>query len=441
MLAIEYEGDSPVRTWHSSAEAASAPEIRSHRQNHQDRILRNLVAAFLPHGYPTSVTSDYLAFQIWDSIQALCSYVRGMLTSQALLQGVGMGKEAATPTAAVFQFLMRDLSGMLGGTIFAFFQGSDLDSHAKQWRLFADCFNNVGYALELASPHFPQAFLVLACLGSIARAITGVAGGATRAALTQHFAAAGNAADVSAKEGSQETATTLVGMLLGMTFLHFAEATQTIWAAFLLLTALHIYANVRAVRSLCLSSLNAPRLQILLTHALEAQGVSVLSPAEVAAREGLAPPPLQTLYQRVMGGQGSSLNFGLPLHTLGKHGSLRDVAALCNRHADQRYLLQAHGRKNHAAVPGLSVVLRRDADRRDELQAFAHGWVLLHFLQSEQGRSLVADDDAASLASAWVHKQWPQFLTALAGSGWNLERVALGRGSYSAAWGSALKEA
>ena len=23
-------------------------------------------------------------------------------------------------------------------------QGSDLDSHAKQWRLFADCFNNVG---------------------------------------------------------------------------------------------------------------------------------------------------------------------------------------------------------------------------------------------------------------------------------------------------------
>lgn len=31
----------------------------------------------------------------------------------------------------------------------------------------------------------------------------GVAGGATRAALTQHFARAGNAADISAKEGSQ----------------------------------------------------------------------------------------------------------------------------------------------------------------------------------------------------------------------------------------------
>lgn len=52
-------------------------------------------------------------------------------------------------------------------------QGSDLDSYAKQWRLFADCFNNVGYALDLASPLFPRAFLLLACLGGVARSVTG----------------------------------------------------------------------------------------------------------------------------------------------------------------------------------------------------------------------------------------------------------------------------
>ena len=42
-----------------------------------------------------------------------------------------------------------------------------------------------GLALELASPLLPSAFLLLACLGSICRAVTGVAGGATRMALTQ----------------------------------------------------------------------------------------------------------------------------------------------------------------------------------------------------------------------------------------------------------------
>ncbi len=60
-----------------------------------------------------------------------------------------------------------------------------------------------GMALELASPLLPGAFLLLACLGSIARAVTGVAGGATRMALTQHFARRRNAADIAAKEGSQ----------------------------------------------------------------------------------------------------------------------------------------------------------------------------------------------------------------------------------------------
>lgn len=58
-------------------------------------------------------------------------------------------------------------------------------------------------AIELASPLFPAAFLLLACLGSLARAVTGVAGGATRAALTMHFARQRNAADIAAKEGSQ----------------------------------------------------------------------------------------------------------------------------------------------------------------------------------------------------------------------------------------------
>lgn len=42
-------------------------------------------------------------YQLWDSIQGLSSYVRGMLSSQAMLAGVGVGSAAATPLGAVFQ--------------------------------------------------------------------------------------------------------------------------------------------------------------------------------------------------------------------------------------------------------------------------------------------------------------------------------------------------
>lgn len=51
------------------------------------------------------------------------------------------------------------------------------------------------------------------------KAAVGVAGSATRAAVTQHQAIAGNAADVAAKDGSQETAVNLVASIVGILLL------------------------------------------------------------------------------------------------------------------------------------------------------------------------------------------------------------------------------
>ena len=100
--------------------------------------------------------------------------------------------------------------------VFTLAKGRHLDAEAKQWRLFADLANNAAYD-GLAAPLANDRgwFLALACAGSVARSLCGCAAGATRAALTQHFARARNAADIAAKEGSQETAVTLVGMSLG----------------------------------------------------------------------------------------------------------------------------------------------------------------------------------------------------------------------------------
>ncbi|MEW5306050.1 MAG: hypothetical protein WDW36_008550 [Sanguina aurantia] len=258
---------------------------------------------FLPEGYPNSVTPDYLSFQLWDTLQALCSYIRGMMASHAILTGSGMmtpGSSAAT--SAIYMFFLRDLTGMLGGILFAKMQGSSFDSDAKSWRLFADVANDVGMAVEMASPMFPGVFMAMACFGSLARAVTGVAGGATRAALTHHFAACGNAADVAAKEQSQETATTMVGMVLGMLLIRLfpvphtaagSYATKVVgdlaspqtqdartatgvalwgWYLFALLTLLHVVANIRAMQSLVLPTLNASRLTLLLRSFVKGQG-------------------------------------------------------------------------------------------------------------------------------------------------------------------------
>jgi hypothetical protein len=53
-----------------------------------------LAAAFLPEGYPASVTPDYPAFIAWHAAQGLSSYIRGVLSTHAVLRGVGVGNQA-----------------------------------------------------------------------------------------------------------------------------------------------------------------------------------------------------------------------------------------------------------------------------------------------------------------------------------------------------------
>ena len=60
------------------------------------------------------------------------------------------------------------------------------------------------------------------------QAIVGCAGGATRAALTQHQARRNNMADVSAKDGSQETLVNLSALLVSLVLIP-AVAGDQMW--------------------------------------------------------------------------------------------------------------------------------------------------------------------------------------------------------------------
>lgn len=50
------------------------------------QICRDL---FLPVGYPQSVRPEYMTYQIYDSLQGLCSYLRGVVSTSALLTAAG----------------------------------------------------------------------------------------------------------------------------------------------------------------------------------------------------------------------------------------------------------------------------------------------------------------------------------------------------------------
>ncbi|NWV42296.1 RUS1 protein, partial [Grantiella picta] len=61
----------------------------------------------LPQGFPDSVSPDYLRYQCWDSLQALCSSLASSLSTRAVLQAVGVGDSAANLTGAALTWLLR----------------------------------------------------------------------------------------------------------------------------------------------------------------------------------------------------------------------------------------------------------------------------------------------------------------------------------------------
>lgn len=59
-----------------------------------------LKALFLPIDYPSSVAEGYLEYQFYDSMQGLCSYLRGVVSTSAVLSAAGVGNAEATAMSA-----------------------------------------------------------------------------------------------------------------------------------------------------------------------------------------------------------------------------------------------------------------------------------------------------------------------------------------------------
>ena len=236
---------------------------------------------FLPEGYPNSVSSDYMAYQCWDTLQAFCSSINNILAVQGVLKGSGVGNAEATVIAATITWILKSGSGMLGGILFAWARGSHLDCYCKQWRLSADVLNDFAAFIEILAPLVGyEYFLYVMCVAAIAKSIVGVAGGSTRAAVISHQARCGNIADVSAKDGSQETLINFSALLIGLAMIPLVnENLKVTWSLYVILTAVHLYANYRAVGALKMEFVNLIRLQIVIRGYLSSGTVKSIEQA------------------------------------------------------------------------------------------------------------------------------------------------------------------
>ncbi|XP_020669194.3 RUS family member 1 isoform X1 [Pogona vitticeps] len=397
------------------------------------------MSVFLPQGYPESVSPDYLAYQIWDTVQAFASSITGTLATRAVLKGVGVGDESSTVTAATVTWILKDGTGMLGRILFAWSKGSKLDCDAKRWRLFADMLNDVAILMEILAPAFPACFTFIVCLSGFFKCIVGVAGGATRAALTMHQARRDNMADVSAKDGSQETLVNLAGLLCSLLLIPLvADNLCLTYFLYGLFTILHLYANYQAVRAVCMETLNRARLGLVLRHFLQ-YGI-VPSPAATNPQEPLLPGFHKQL----------RVTLGAPLHTVASRVTDLQSALEGNSTNHLIFFSQDAG--------AVSILLHRQAGSVDVIKACTHALIfeaLLYWdvtsciLEKESLLKLqhqlhkeVSNQDSAVVSETHqlLERIFPKLLTGLTAAGWVIDRNLLGPEEWRVDWTIARKK-
>ncbi|EIN09022.1 DUF647-domain-containing protein [Punctularia strigosozonata HHB-11173 SS5] len=345
-------------------------------QGGTSRGLKHLLTdVFLPAGYPSSVSPDYLRYQTYNAFQAFCSSLANLIASRAVLEGFGVGNASASATHAMLLTVLQDVFGRLTTVAGGYYLGTALSPEAKTYRLLADVFNDASIVLDVFQPFYASvpvagARVLALCSSGCLRALCGVCAGGSKAALAVHFASAGDLGDLNAKDGSRETVIGLVGLLSGTILLSYIGTPGATYAALCALLGAHLALNYLAVRAVAMRTLTRQRASIAWRVWMERGAGAAPTPEEVAEREGLLADP--TLIADGTGRRLGRCSFGGArsqgfIATTGKDSAMVSTSRLIEA---ARYWLLIDSKPG--SIPTATILLKRVYGPEDLLKAWVH---------------------------------------------------------------------
>lgn len=104
---LEYTVTASTSAGSTATSNIQTPPLRRNIRRHQQQwrfffssVSQVIKDLFLPIDYPYSVESNYIQYQFYDSIQGLSSYLRGVVSTSAVLQVAGVGSSKADALSA-----------------------------------------------------------------------------------------------------------------------------------------------------------------------------------------------------------------------------------------------------------------------------------------------------------------------------------------------------
>ena len=418
----------------------------------QQQVVSGLRSTFLPVGFPSTTPPGYLSYAAWSWIQDISTQLRSVIATQRILEGVGVGREGATALSALFNYLVRDGFGMAATLLFTYAASSRFRTDCKRWRIFADVSVDVGITLEVTATLLPPVFfLPMICIGNVFKAMCGVAAGATGGSINLHWSKGSDISDINAKFGAQHTVTAALGLVFAGLFARSVDriAPISLWTMYILLTSLHIFANMRCMRLICFDYLNTIRMDMILDNAFanDASVQEMSTPQEIARQEPLwfLLPSIRRRLRRVKSSalRPCPINFGISYDDFYKLSSNSAVEE--STRSWQQYAIDGTARGTvkdayllssgyNGSTLSVNVCLLSSATPIQQTKAYFHAKLLRRKLQKKLDKeSTIAPDtlqDIEQDTEKQLEASWNDFVARAIDSGWDLNRSELQSSGY-----------
>ncbi len=382
-----------------------------------DQLWEWIKRVYLPCGYPSSVTQDYLRFTQYRALQNLASAIMTVISTEALLFGLGLGKKVAAGAAAT-NWVLKDGASHLAKILYGCFAGTKFDSDPKAWRVTADITEDIGMGLDVIVPLFPGQFLLLASIASVLKGISAMTGTATRHVVYRSLAAPGqqNIGDIATKGESQGVTLKMLGLGAGIFISsQIGQNYKMLLLTYSAFSVLHLAANWRSLSCVEFNFLNKQR--FFLTY-------------QSFLRNGQVPPP-SVVKERIIlppwRGFEPFVRVGAPVKSsILTTEQLKQGVKLFGR---EKFIITI------SPVGKINVLLKHDSTPKDTLRAYYTIQSYLH-TRREKGLKRFGHDDENDLKDAYgqMRRNVETFLKEARKAGWDTENFVLTDGQARVAW-------
>lgn len=376
---------------------------------------------YLPVDYSSSVTSsvtpDYLLFTQYRALQNLASAIMTVISTEALLFGLGLGKKVAAGVAAT-NWVLKDGASHLAKILFGTFAGTKFDSDPKAWRVWADITEDVGMGLDVIVPLFQGQFLLLASIASVLKGIAAMTGTATRHVVYRSLAAPGrqNIGDIATKGESQGVTLKMIGLGAGILISsRIGQNYYTLLAAYSAFAVVHLTANWKSMQCVKMVYLNKQRAAISISHFLD--GLPMPTPNDV--KERILLPPWR--------GFEPFVRVGMPVKTaIASTEQLKSGVELFGK---EKFIITVSKKGK------VNVLLKQKSTPMDAMRAYFTIQTYLHTRRRKNlGRSGDGQDDDLKDAYKGMRKKIGRYLKSANSAGWDTTNFVLTDGQTRVSW-------